>query len=55
MDLGEWEGVLRVNENHWLEFKVLQMPHLYGQAFQESQVVAGRVLMGGRARSRVSE
>lgn len=55
MDFEEWERVLGVNENHWLEFKVLQMPHLYGQAFQESQVVAGRVLMGGRARSRVSE
>lgn len=23
MDLGEWVGVLRVNENRWLEFKVL--------------------------------
>ena len=20
MDLGEWAGVFRVNENHWLEF-----------------------------------
>jgi hypothetical protein len=26
MDLREWEGVLRVNENHWLELKVLRMP-----------------------------
>ena len=23
MDLGEWEGVFRANENHWLGFKVL--------------------------------
>jgi hypothetical protein len=27
VDLGEWEGAVRVNENHWLELKVLSMPH----------------------------
>jgi len=29
MDLGEWEGVFRVNGNHWLEFKVLWIPLLH--------------------------
>lgn len=42
MDFGEWKGVHRVNENPWLEFKVLC---LYGKAFQESQGLAGQVLM----------
>jgi hypothetical protein len=45
MDFEEWERVLGVNENHWLEFKVPGMPHLHGQALQESQVLTGRVLM----------
>ena len=45
MNLGEWELVFRVNVNHWLEFKVLGMPHLHGEAFQESQVLAGWVLI----------
>ena len=35
-NFGEWQVVFRTNENHWLEFKVLlQMPHLYGETFQE--------------------
>jgi hypothetical protein len=25
MDLGQWKGVFRVNENVWLEFKVLRI------------------------------
>jgi hypothetical protein len=29
MSHGEREGVFRVNVNHWLEFKVLEMPHLH--------------------------
>ena len=33
MDLIEWEGVFKVNENLWLQFKIWWMPHLYGQAF----------------------
>lgn len=35
---GEW--------NYWLELKVLGMAHLYGDAFQNFQVLAGRVLIG---------
>jgi hypothetical protein len=27
MNLGEWEGVLLLVKFHWLEFKVLGMPH----------------------------
>lgn len=46
MDLGEWKEVFVVNEKHWLEFKVLGMPHLYGEVLQESQVPAGWVLLG---------
>ena len=46
MDLREWEGVFRVNENHWLEFKILQIPYLYGEVFQESHVAAGWILIG---------
>lgn len=42
MNSGRWEGVFRVSEDHWLELKVLRMPHLYGQAFQE---FAGKVLI----------
>jgi hypothetical protein len=44
MDLGEWEGVLLRVKFHWLELKILGMPYLYGETFQESQVLAGRVL-----------
>lgn len=44
-NLGEWEGVFMVNVNHWLEFKVLWMPHLCREAFQESQVLAKWVLI----------
>lgn len=36
----------RVERNsQCLDLKVLQMPHLYGEAFQESQVLAGWVLI----------
>lgn len=45
MNLGEWEGVTMVNENHWLEFKVLRMPYLCGEAFQKFQVLSGQVLI----------
>ena len=45
MNLGEWEGVLKV-KFHWLEFKVLKIPPLYGEAFQESQALSGQVFMG---------
>ena len=40
MSHGEREGVFRVNVNHWLEFKVLGMPHLHGEGFQ---VLSGQV------------
>ena len=33
MDLGELEGVLLRVKFHWLEFKVLEIPHLFGEAF----------------------
>ena len=48
VDLGEWEGVFRVKVNHWLEFKVLGMPHLHGEAFQESRCLLDRFLSGER-------
>jgi len=35
MDLGEWKEF--PNVSHWLEFKFLQIPCLYGVAFPESQ------------------
>lgn len=39
MNLGEWEGVpLRVNF-HGLRLKFLEIPHLYGEAFQEIESV----------------
>ena len=44
IDLGEEVGVFRVNENHWLELKVLGRHHLCGEVVQESQVSAGWVL-----------
>jgi hypothetical protein len=34
MNLGEWEGVFRVDEKHWLELKVLGRPHLHREALQ---------------------
>jgi hypothetical protein len=37
-----------VNETYWLEYKVLGIPHLCGEVFQESQVLAGRFLFGNR-------
>ena len=37
-NLGEWEGVFRVNE-------IVGTLSEYGEAFQESQVLAGQVLM----------
>lgn len=45
MNSGRWEGVFRVSEDHWLELKVLRMPHLHGQESQESQEFAGKVLI----------
>ena len=33
IDLGKWEGIFMVNKNHWLEFKVLWMPHIYREEF----------------------
>ena len=45
MDLGEWEGVLLRVKFHWLELKILGMPYLYGETFQESQVLAEQVLI----------
>lgn len=45
MNLGECKGVLLRLKFHWLEFKVLDMLYLHGEAFQESQVLAGRVLI----------
>jgi hypothetical protein len=41
INLGEWEGIFQVNL-HWLRLKVLEMPHLYGKAFQ---VLPGQVLI----------
>jgi len=38
MDVGEWEGVLRV-KFHWLRLKVLRISHLHGEAFQEVEPV----------------
>jgi hypothetical protein len=32
MDFIDWGGVFRANENHWLWFKVLCVPHLHGDA-----------------------
>lgn len=45
MNLGEWEVVLKV-KFHWLEFKVLKIPPLYEEAFQETQALSGQVLWG---------
>ena len=42
VNLGEWEGVFRVNINHWLELKVLGMPHLHREALQEFQDLTWR-------------
>jgi hypothetical protein len=41
-----------VNVNHWLEVKVLRMPHLHGEAFQEFQVLAEKEesVLGGLSR-----
>jgi hypothetical protein len=46
VNLGEWEGVFRVSIKSWLELNPMWMLHLYGGAFQESQVLAGQVLIG---------
>lgn len=46
MNLGKWEGDFRLNANHWLELKGLGTPHLPGEALQESQILAGQVLIG---------
>lgn len=43
MNLEVWEGVFRVNVNHCMELNILGMPHLHGETFQESQVLAGQV------------
>lgn len=51
MNPGEYKGVFRVNVNDWLEFKVLGMPHLHGEVFQESLGVGGAQLGTGRAGS----
>jgi hypothetical protein len=45
MNLGEWEEDFRGNVNHWLKIKVLEMPPLNGEEFQEFQVLAGQVHM----------
>lgn len=43
--------VFRVNVSNWLELNVLGMPHVYGKAFRESQVlILGQVLRGFRER-----
>jgi hypothetical protein len=36
INLGEWEQVFEVNV-HWLRPKVLERPHLHGEAFQVLQ------------------
>ena len=36
-------GICRMGKGHWLKARVLRC--LNGEAFQESQVLAGRVLM----------
>jgi len=51
MNPGEYKGVFRVNVNDWLEFKVLGMPHLHGEVFQESLGGRGAQLGTGRAGS----
>lgn len=33
--------------NHWPEFRVLGTPRLYGEVFQESQVLAGQAQVKG--------
>lgn len=37
-----------MNVKYWLEFKVLGMPHLHGETFQESKVLARHILTGER-------
>jgi hypothetical protein len=39
MKLGEWEGVLLRMNFHWLRLKILGLPHLHGEAFQEIEPV----------------
>lgn len=48
MNPGEYKGVFRVNVNDWLEFKVLGMPHLHGEVFQESLGVVLCWALGGQ-------
>lgn len=45
VNLGEWEGVFRVNVSHWLDLNLLRMPHVHGEAFQESQMLAEQALI----------
>jgi hypothetical protein len=46
MNFGEQEGVFRVNINHWLAFKILQMPHLHGEAVRNPKDLLGTLLPG---------
>ena len=46
LNFGEWKEVLLRVKFHWLEVKAFGMPCLIGEIFQESQVLAGQVLMG---------
>ena len=54
MDFIDWGGVFRANENHWLWFKVLCVPHLHGEAFQESQLLVEQVIWRGEAEAAIS-
>ena len=51
MNLGEWEGIFRVNVNHWLKLRYWECLICMEFAFRESKVFAGQVLMGCRERN----
>jgi hypothetical protein len=38
INLGEWEGVLRV-KFHWVRFKILEIVHLHEEASQEVEPI----------------
>ena len=45
MTLGEWEGVLLRVKFHWLKLKVLGIPRLHEEAFQEVELVISPRIM----------
>ena len=46
INLREWEGVFLRVQFYWLRPKVLGIPYLHGEAFQESQMFAEWVSFG---------